>query len=134
MLLYGKEEAERTFARQESDLRAQRAARVRGKHYSAWTADILSAARDGRQDDALKVLAECMDAAEAESVETSQTLAPWPYERPGIIFRKAGNFAAEVEVLERYVKHPEGRVPKIAARLAKARTLLTTQKAAETAR
>lgn len=79
-------------------------AKVRGKPYYEWipTLDVLR--RDGRDEEALELLNECIAAAERDHRSTGGGLAPAYTLRAAIIHRKRGDLDAEVAVLERFMK------------------------------
>ncbi|TQF65315.1 hypothetical protein FK531_22080 [Rhodococcus spelaei] len=74
---------------------------VRGKHFTAWSEPVKQLKRDGRLDEALELLHECIDAAEL-SADWGDPPPGWT-EQAAIIYRKQKNFAGEVEVLQRWI-------------------------------
>ncbi|GAB3754844.1 hypothetical protein GCM10027591_03810 [Zhihengliuella somnathii] len=75
---------------------------VRGKHFVYWTERIRQLKRDGRNHDALDLLAECI--AAAERGRDGREPAPWYSEQFAIVSRKCGYISDEIEVLERMLK------------------------------
>ncbi|KRC66012.1 hypothetical protein ASE12_15370 [Aeromicrobium sp. Root236] len=99
---------------------------VRGRHHSEWVATLDRLRARGRDDTGLALLLECMAAAEREAWAT-QGVPPQEYaHRAAVIHRRRRDYAAEVEVLERWIAAcPEPRDPysRLAVRLVKARRL-----------
>lgn len=99
---------------------------VRGRHHSDWVATLDRLRARGRDEAALELLLECMAAAEREAWAT-QGIPPTTYaHRAAVIHRRQRDYAAEVEVLERWIAAcPEPRDPysRLAVRLVKARRL-----------
>lgn len=93
--------ARRWYARRDAmEMRAaQPAALARGRHYTEWVEPIKQMKRDGRHNDALTILGECMDATERADRGRP---APWYYEQAAIIYRKDRDLDAEHAVIERY--------------------------------
>lgn len=93
--------------------------------------------REQRYEEALSLLAECVESWEAGSAQEVAAggpggVAPWYYEQMAIIYRKEKRYADEVEILKRYAaqKKAPGNGPKVLAeRLKKARLLLSNSKA-----
>lgn len=74
---------------------------VGGRHYSHWVEPIRTLKRQGKVDKALVLLMECIEATERES---GPFPAPWYTWEAGVIFRQRYDYAAEIEVLERWVR------------------------------
>jgi len=100
---------------------------VDGRHYTEWPDPVAALKRQGKLDDALRLLYRLCDAAEAESAAARQTLAPWYFEQAAIVERKLGNVEAEIVALERYAGSPWAKRAIFDDRLAKARALLARQ-------
>lgn len=86
--------------------------------------DVTVAKREGRFDDACKLLATEIERQEAESRRIGLGVAPWYYEQLAIIYRKQGRHADELAVLERYdrqIKAPGMTPAVLKARLEKVR-------------
>lgn len=102
-----------------------RAGRVRGQHFTQWPDTIRQMKRDGHREEALKLLIECIDAAERD--HSGRAPAPWYTEQAAIVFRQMGRLDAEVAILERWVsacpKQFRSSTNKIEERLAKAQAL-----------
>jgi DNA polymerase-3 subunit epsilon len=84
--------------------------------------------RSGEYDAALQLLLAEIDSQEQESIKTGCGVAPWYYEHAAIIYRKIGEPAAEIAVLERFCaqRHAPGVGPgELLLRLEKARSRLT---------
>ena len=126
--------------------RATRAAgNVRGRHFTTYADEVKRLKRSGDNLAAIKLIYECIDAAEAQTRQETEddiwraerasasgdgygpppmlggNVPPWWYEQAAIIYRKAGDRDAEIAVLERYIAqtrrlHPDN---KIATRLRK---------------
>ncbi len=78
---------------------------VRGRHYSRWVEPIRTLKRQGKVDKALVLLMECIEATERES---GPFPAPWYAWEAAVIFRQRDDYAAEIEVLERWVRATNG--------------------------
>lgn len=80
--------------------------------------------KDGKLEEALKLLQACVDFSESEAKNTHRRLYPNAYEDSAIILRKLKRHEEEVEILERFLSNPksssEARYLKIAERLEKA--------------
>lgn len=120
---------------------------VDGGHYAESVEKIEQLKRDGKYEEAKELLLKCVEATEGESRASNSNsardqdfqwlgkgrkvsgfgVAPWYYEQLAIIYRKSGQYASEVEILERYEKQkkaPGSGPRKLAQRLEKARALL----------
>jgi hypothetical protein len=109
---------------QEADEQRQRL--VRGKDFIEWVEPIKQLRRDGRDDEALRLLAECIDVAECDARRNGWQPPTWYTEQAAIILRKNGNRTAEVALLERFLAACPNDRPQadIAERLVKARARL----------
>jgi hypothetical protein len=116
-----------------------------GRHYSSFPAEVRELLRQGKQDEAERLLLQLIDATEAESqtppqrkggtwaelglrgipeVELSPPpVAPWYYEQLAILYRKQKRLRDEVAILERFERQRTGgsKAPKLLERLAKLR-------------
>lgn len=111
--------------------REKNAAQALGRHYVDWVEPIKELKRQGKLEEAEKILLACVDATERESTITNYGVAPWYYEQLAIIYRKQDRPAAEVDILERFMKQKHGQGAKLdgmADRLAKASELWSKQK------
>jgi hypothetical protein len=103
-----------------------RADAVRGRHHTDWVATLDRLRARGMDEAGLELLLECMAAAEREAWAT-RGVPPLIYaHRAAVIHRRRRDYAAEVEVLERWIAAcPEPRDPhsRLAVRLVKARRL-----------
>lgn len=111
--------------------RAQKAAQALGRHYANWVEPVKKLKRQGKFEEAEKILLACIDATERESAITNYGVAPWYYEQLAIIYRKQDRLAAEVAILERFMKQKHGlgvKPEEMADRLVKASELLSKQK------
>ncbi len=88
--------------KREDPARAQREF-VRGKHFVYWTERIRQLKRDGRNHDALDLLAECI--AAAERGRDRREPAPWYSTQFAIVSRKCGYIDDEIQVLERLLRY-----------------------------
>jgi len=103
---------------------------VDGRHYTESVETVKQLKRDGRLEEAVALLLRLCDAAEREArAQNWPSPAPWYYEQLAIVYRKQGNYAAEVGILERYGTQVHSRrgvraENSFAERLEKARALL----------
>lgn len=96
----------------------------RGRHYSSWTDEVKWLKRQKRDDEAIAVLWEIVEATEAECRTEGLGVAPWAYAQLAIMYRKQKNPAAELAILERYdrqQKAPGATPAKLKAQLTTAR-------------
>lgn len=109
--------------------------KVRGRPYFEWIPTIDEMRRDGRHDDALALLGECITAAERDARTNHGIIAPAYTLRAAMIHRKLVDPAAEIAVLERYVKaSPSGMSnDRVVDRLVSARAI-AVRKAAKNPR
>ena len=99
---------------------------VRGRRHSDWVAVLDRLRARGRDDAGLALLLECMAAAEREAWAVQGVPTPVFAHRAAVIHRRRRDYAAEVEVLERWIAAcPEPRDPhsRLAVRLVKAKRL-----------
>jgi len=100
---------------------------VRGRHYTEYVSEVESLKREGRLKDAEKLLLELIDAVEEEARARGPggwAIAPWYYQQLAIIYRKQKNYAAEIDILKRYVELTGLTEGRLADRLKKAEYLL----------
>ncbi|MGW0039961.1 hypothetical protein [Gordonia sp. NPDC003376] len=100
----------------------QRRRLVRGKDFVEWAEQIKELKRAQRNDEALQLVLECVDAAERDARLRGHSPAPWYTEQAAILYRKAGNLGAEIRILERYRRacSPDQTDTTLAERLVKA--------------
>jgi DNA polymerase III subunit epsilon len=82
--------------------------------------------RSGEYSEALRLLLEEIESQEHESAEKGCGVAPWYYEHAAIIYRKIGEPAAEIAILERFCaqRHAPGVGPgELSLRLEKAKAI-----------
>ena len=94
---------------------------VRGHYYAEYVEDVRSLRREGREEEAQRLLLDLVDATEAESRAERWIVAPWYYEQLAISYRKCGNANAEIGILERYKEQMHDPASPLLARLTKAR-------------
>lgn len=109
-----------------SEARAQAQRLVRGKDFVEWVEHIKQLRRDGKEDDAIDLLLECIKAAERDANSNDWQPPPWYTEQAAIILRRRGDLAGEVALLQRFLAACPDDKPQvdIAERLVKARTKL----------
>lgn len=111
-----------------SDATENRASQVRGRHYTEWVPELDSMRTEGRDDEALEILLECIAAAERGARVMGRQPAPAYTTRAAIIYRRRKDYASEVAILERWkAACPPDRwneAGKIGLRLGKATALL----------
>jgi hypothetical protein len=107
------------------------AAQVHGRHYVDWVPTLDWLRHEHRDDEALALLTEIIPAAEREARIIGREPAPGYTERAAIIYRRRGDYPAEVAVIERWQAAcpPQQRgagatQDRLAWRLARARELL----------
>lgn len=114
--------------------RIEMAGDVDGRHYTDAVEQVKELKRQGRNEEAIKLLLRLVDATESEAHEAAKSklyagwgVAPWYYEQLAILYRKEKRYADEVEILERYDRQPKapgtGSI-KLTERLIKARKLM----------
>lgn len=133
--LFGKSEKQRLeeYSRkqlqdlEERQRNAQVAASVNGTHYVNHVETMKQLKRENRNEEAIDLLRQCVDATEAESVVTDSGVAPWYYEQLAILYRKSKDYESEVAILERYhdqIAAAGVGSEKLAERLVKARAMV----------
>ncbi len=75
-----------------------------GKHFTAYVSDVENLKRDGKLEEAEKLLVELVKATEKENSIEKHGVAPWYYEQLAIIYRKQKSYHKEVSILERFSK------------------------------
>lgn len=98
--------------------------RFEGRAFHEWVDAVKQLRREGRIQDAERILIGCIQATEAEARRDNTGVAPAYYEQLAILYDKQKMPADEIAVLERYAAQPHapGALPeKLARRLAKAR-------------
>ncbi|MEJ5240072.1 MAG: hypothetical protein WHS87_02630 [Anaerolineales bacterium] len=101
-----------------------------GRHFTTYVNEVESLKRQGKIEEAEKLLLELVAATEAEDKVDNRGVAPWYYEELAKIYRKQKEYAKEVSILERFAaqRHSPGATPpKLKERLVKARALLENQ-------
>lgn len=129
-----REQAPPTRPYEDQRCRENEAGQVRGRHYVDWVPTLNELRSAGRDDEALELLLDIIDAAERAAVVSGREPAPGYTERTAVIYRRRGDFASEVAIIERWQAAcpPERRGPgatqgRLADRLVKARELLARQ-------
>lgn len=107
----------------------RKAGSVNGVHYTDSVEQIKQFKREGRNQKAIEVLLQSVNATESESQFAGEGwgVAPWYYEQLAILYRKEKQYHKEVEILERYGRQRKaagGGPEKLASRLLKAKELL----------
>jgi hypothetical protein len=100
------------------------AAKVAGKHYTAYVEHVKQLKRDGKNEEAIHLLLRLVEAVEAEARAANGhwSIAPWYYQQLAIVYRKERQYEDEIAILKRYkrvAKPSEG--DKLLERLSKAR-------------
>jgi hypothetical protein len=106
--------------------RMESAAKVDGKHYTAHVEHVKQLKRDGKNQEAIRLLLRLVDAVEAEARTAvgQWSIAPWHYQQLAIVYRKERQYEDEVAILERYRKVAKpSKGDKLVERLSKAREL-----------
>ena len=101
---------------------------IDGVHFTEHVAVIKNLKRAQRTDEAIALLLKCVDATEDEDRHERLGVAPGYYNDLAIIYHKQKSFADEVAILERYARQRKALgalPPKLAARLVKAKGLLS---------
>src|SRR5262249_48671802 len=99
---------------------------VSGRHYTAYVDRVKGLRRQGEEVQAEKLLLSLVEATEAEAREEGCGVAPWYYQQLAISYRKRGNIAGEIAILERFASQqhsPGASTPQLLKRLEKARLL-----------
>jgi hypothetical protein len=84
------------------EAQSERNGTIQGHHYTFWPDTVRALKRDGRVDEALALVLECVEAAERDAPSWGGGIPPWYTEAAGIIYRKRKEFAAEIAILQRY--------------------------------
>jgi DNA polymerase III subunit epsilon len=85
--------------------------------------------REGKYDEAIKLVTDCISFTEQRACSDGRTLYAWPYEQAAILFRKLKKYENEIEVLERFITKQsafDNQFVRLSDRLGKA-YLLTRQ-------
>lgn len=107
-----------------------------GRHYTEWVPELnrLRSLGADSEDEYLRLVLKCVDAAERASVHSEREPAPGYTERAAVIYRRRKDYAAEIAIIERWEAAcpPERRGPgatqeRLATRLTKARQLLAAE-------
>ena len=75
---------------------------VDGKHFTEHVDTVEALKREGRLDEAERLLLQLVAATEAENRVNWFGVAPWYYEQLAIIYRKQQDYEKEISILERY--------------------------------
>ena len=104
---------------------AEQAGYVRGRFYTEWVPTLDKLRAEKRDDEALELLLEIIDATERASQILGEVPPPAYTERAAIILRRKKDYAGEVAVLERWMAAcpPGAGSDRFIGRLAKARAL-----------
>lgn len=99
-----------------------------GRHYTEYVEPVKALKRSGKYDEAETLLLALAEAVESEARATLYNPAPWYYDELAKIYRRNKDYAAEVDILERYERLEKKPHPymndSIQRRLEKARMLL----------
>lgn len=79
---------------------------IGARHYTDYVDEVKALKRTGRLEEAAKLLLKLVGSVEAEARATGGGVAPWYYGQLAIIYRKRKDYAAEVSILERYMRQP----------------------------
>jgi hypothetical protein len=84
---------------------------IDGKHFTEYSDEVRRLRREGKSDEAVRLLLRLIDATEAESVDTGFGVAPWYYDQLSIEYKKRGQIDESRAVLHRFAdqKHSPGR-------------------------
>ena len=94
---------------------------INGKHYTFYVDTVKQLKRDGKLDEAEKLLLKLIDAVEEESRQEGVLVAPWYYEQLAILYRKQKLYEKEVSILTRFVAQRHEKGHPLEERLTKAR-------------
>ena len=91
--------------------KADRPGMHRNKHHSEYAEVVQALKREGELQAAERLLAQLIDAVEAEDAVEKFGVAPWCYQQMAIIKRKLRDRAGEIDVLERFAaqRHAPGK-------------------------
>jgi len=123
----------RWFGRRSGRAEADRPGYYKGRHFTTYVEEVKALKRKEQLEEAERLLLELVKASEAEDKVDKLGVAPWYYEQLAMLHRKRKDYAAEVEVLERFARqrHAPGVTPsRLLARLEKARALLESSERA----
>ena len=81
---------------------------IDGKHFTEYVDIVKALKREGRLDEAEKLLLRLVEATEAENRVEGYGVAPWYYEQLAIIYRKQQDYRKEIAILECYVQQQSG--------------------------
>lgn len=108
----------------------------RGRHYITFVEEVKALKCTGDNDAVERLLLALVGAVEAESRAKGPKwgVAPWYYDELAVLYRKQKDYAAEVAILERFMRQPHApgvKPPKLADRLENARMLLAKQRTSD---
>jgi DNA polymerase-3 subunit epsilon len=95
-----------------------------GRQFHEWADAVRQLRREGRVQDAERILIGCIQATELDAMQRGYGVAPFYYEQLAILYSKAKRLGDELTVLERFASAPKspGELPgKLADRLDKVR-------------
>jgi hypothetical protein len=96
-----------------------------GRYFTTYVNEVKAMIRDGREEEAERVLLGLVKATEQEGEAKGWGVASWYYERLAIIYRRRRDYGSEIAILERYSEHQKHFIPEdIQKRLERARGLL----------
>jgi len=112
-----------------------REALVYGRHFTEWVEPIKQFKREGKKDEALALILDCVDAVERTAAINSESPAPAYTEMAAIMYRQSKDYPSEIAIIERYfaarnranIQSPGAMNAKLLERLAKARELAAKQ-------
>jgi len=111
---------------------ARAAGTVRGQFFTEWVVEIKDLIRARRDDEALSLLLECIDASRSWAVADHGGMgAPWYTTAAAGIYRRRKDYQAEASILTSYLAATDGTVPKMGAALRKAEAFLASSRLAE---
>jgi len=99
---------------------------VRGKHLTEWPVDIKLMLRQGRDDEALEILLECIDASESR-LSYGVIQAPWHTDKSAAILHRRHDYVAEAALLRRYLDQTKYVMAPFRKRLARAEELIAAR-------
>lgn len=95
----------------------------KGRHYTEYVDEVKALKRQGKVEEAEALLLHLVDATEAEAQAEKTKVAPGYFEQLAIIYRTRKDYAAEVDLLDRYIKQSHGAKDSLVERRRKAQTL-----------
>ena len=104
----------------------------KGRHYTTYAFDIKQLKREGKLQEAEKLLLELINATEIENSTEQLGVAPWYYEELAKVYRKRKEYNKEISTLERFSRQnhaPGVTPPKLLERLNKSKLLLAKETA-----